>query len=138
LQTERLLSQCFDDALSFASNLHATQARKSTRIPYISHLLTVASLVLEAGGTEDEAIAALLHDGPEDQGGQETLDEIRRRFGDQVADVVLACSDTLGDVNDGPKPPWQERKTAYLEHLASADASPLSKLAHAPQMNSLH
>jgi len=84
-------------------------------------LLAVASIVLEAGGTEDEAIAALLHDGPEDQGGEKTLEAIRRRFGDSVADVVAACSDTFED----PKPPWGARKRAYVEHLRTADRSTL-------------
>jgi len=76
---------------------------------------------MEAGGDEDEAIAALLHDGPEDQGGQKTLAEIRLRFGDTIADIVAGCSDTFED----PKPPWPERKAAYLEHLLTADRSTL-------------
>lgn len=116
------LSKRFEDALVYATQLHSTQTRKGTDIPYVSHLLAVASLVIEAGGTEDEAIAALLHDGPEDQGGEETLSKIRERFGPTVADIVLACSDTLAE----EKPPWSERKRTYLAHLASASASVLA------------
>jgi (p)ppGpp synthase/HD superfamily hydrolase len=102
--------------LHLASGLHRSQARKGTSLPYISHLLGVASLVLEDGGSEDEAIAALLHDAVEDQGGQATLLLIQERFGPDVAGIVEACSDT--DVV--PKPPWRERKEAYIAHLATA------------------
>lgn len=111
-----LLGPRFDQALQYASELHRQQVRKGTTIPYISHLMSVTALVLEDGGNEEEAIAALLHDAVEDQGGQATLAEIRRRFGEQVAGWVMELSDT--DVV--PKPPWQERKEDYLEHLASA------------------
>jgi GTP pyrophosphokinase len=100
-------------ALEMAVRLHARQTRKGTRVPYISHLLAVAGLVLEHGGDEDQAIAALLHDGPEDQGGEATLDAIRRRFGDRVAGIVAACSDTFAV----PKPPWRARKEAYIAAL---------------------
>jgi len=103
----------FDEAVALACELHAGQVRKSTDIPYVAHLLAVTALVLEDGGDEDEAIAALLHDAVEDQGGAATLREIRRRFGSRVADIVQACSDT--DVI--PKPPWRERKEAYVAHL---------------------
>jgi hypothetical protein len=103
----------FDRALAFARELHSEQVRKGTEIPYIAHLLGVTSLVLEDGGSENEAIAALLHDAVEDQGGQPTLGRIRQLFGSQVADIVQACSDT--DVI--PKPAWRERKEAYLAHL---------------------
>jgi (p)ppGpp synthase/HD superfamily hydrolase len=98
--------------------------RKGTSIPYISHLMTVAALVLEAGGDEELAIAALLHDAVEDQGGTATAKTIRRLFGDRVADIVAECSDT--DVE--PKPPWRERKQAYIAHLktASEDAMLIS------------
>ncbi len=110
------LTQRFDQALALARQLHAGQTRKGTDIPYISHLLAVTSLVLEDGGGEDEAIAALLHDAVEDQGGLDTLAEIRRQFGDRVADYVLGLSDTFED----PKPPWQQRKDEYLQHLRTA------------------
>jgi (p)ppGpp synthase/HD superfamily hydrolase len=108
-----ILTDRFSEAAAYAVELHARQARKGTAIPYITHLLTVSSLVLEDGGDENQAIAALLHDGPEDQGGQSVLDEIRRRFGDDVAALVDGLSDTLLD----PKPPWQGRKDAYLKRL---------------------
>jgi (p)ppGpp synthase/HD superfamily hydrolase len=85
-------------------------------MPYISHLLGVTALVFQAGGDEDEVIAALLHDAVEDQGGLETLLDIRRRFGERVAMIVEGCSDSLGE----PKPPWLERKSNYLAHLAEA------------------
>jgi (p)ppGpp synthase/HD superfamily hydrolase len=105
----------FESALKFASRLHANQTRKGSDAPYISHLLAVAAIALEHGATEKEAIAALLHDAVEDQGGQETLDEIRRRYGKRVARIVAACSDT----DQSPKPPWRERKEAYVERLRS-------------------
>ena len=103
----------FESALKYAARLHADQPRKGSDAPYISHLLAVAAIVLEHGGTEKEAIAALLHDAVEDQGGQATLDEIRRRFGKRVARIVAACSDT----DQMPKPPWRARKEAYVERL---------------------
>jgi (p)ppGpp synthase/HD superfamily hydrolase len=108
----------FEEALLLASRLHANQKRKDKDLPYISHLLAVTALVLEDGGDEDEAIAALLHDAVEDQGGLRTLAEIRRRFGERVAVIVEGCSDST----ISPKPPWQERKQAYLEHLRTASA----------------
>jgi (p)ppGpp synthase/HD superfamily hydrolase len=115
------VSQRFHDALSYASTLHARQSRKGGEIPYVAHLLAVASIVMEAGGDEDEAIAAVLHDGPEDQGGEKTLQDIRDQFGDNVADIVGGCSDTFED----PKPLWEERKRKYIEHLQMADCSTL-------------
>jgi (p)ppGpp synthase/HD superfamily hydrolase len=113
------LSEQFSEALVFATQLHQNQIRKGSGVPYVSHLLGVASLALEYGADEDEAIAALLHDAIEDQGGVETREEIRRRFGDRVTAIVEGCSDSQGD----PKPPWRERKEAYLKHLTSVDAS---------------
>lgn len=109
----------FEDALIYATRVHAAQKRDGTQIPYISHLLAVTALVLEAGGDEDEAIAALLHDAPEDQGGRTRLEDIRRRFEDRVADIVAGCTDTF----DNPKPDWYERKKAYLDHLPAVSAS---------------
>lgn len=111
--TSPLFGPRFTDAVAHALELHGEQVRKATSIPYMSHLLSVCSLVLEDGATEDEAIAALLHDGPEDQGGQATLDEIRRRFGSEVTAMVDGLSDTL----EHPKPPWRDRKEAYLRRL---------------------
>jgi (p)ppGpp synthase/HD superfamily hydrolase len=107
------LSKKFDHAVKFARKVHKSQARKGTEIPYISHLLGVASLVLEMEGTEDEAIAALLHDAVEDGGGAPIADQIREQFGDDVVRIVLANTDT----DEKPKPPWRARKTAYLETL---------------------
>jgi hypothetical protein len=109
----------FDRAVAFARDLHAGQHRKGTDTPYLAHLLAVASLVLEDGGSEDEAIAGLLHDAVEDQGGDPTLRRIEQQFGRTVAKIVEACSDT--DVT--PKPPWRARKEAYVAHLATADRS---------------
>jgi (p)ppGpp synthase/HD superfamily hydrolase len=95
--------------------------RKGTSTPYIAHLLAVAATVLEYGGDEDLAIAALLHDSAEDQGGRARLEDVRNRFGDRVAHVVAACSDSLADTAKGEqKADWQKRKEAYLAHLDSA------------------
>jgi (p)ppGpp synthase/HD superfamily hydrolase len=112
------LSRRFEQALLFATRKHATQSRKGTPAPYISHLMGVAGLVLEAGGDEDLAIAALLHDVVEDCGGTSMLKEVRRRFGKRVAHVVQGCTDTDQD----PKPPWRERKENYIKHLRTANA----------------
>ncbi|MDK2744421.1 MAG: HD domain-containing protein [Nitrospira sp. BO4] len=109
----------FRKALVFAARLHGGQTRKGTDIAYIAHLMAVASLVITHGGNEDEAIAALLHDAVEDQGGRPTLQTIRKRFGNEVASIVEGCTDT--DIM--PKPPWRERKARYLKHLASATRS---------------
>jgi len=112
------LTRRFEQALLFATRKHAGQTRKGTPTPYISHLLSVAGLVLEAGGDEDLAIAALLHDVVEDCGGAPMLKEIQRRFGKRVAHVVEGCTDT--DLT--PKPPWRQRKEDYLKRLRTADA----------------
>ena len=109
----------FERALLHASQLHKDQLRKGTNVPYITHLLAVASIVGENDGTEDEVVAALLHDAPEDQGGEATLRDIRLRFGDEVAEIVDGCTDTYED----PKPPWRERKERYLARLANASDS---------------
>jgi (p)ppGpp synthase/HD superfamily hydrolase len=108
----------FRRAFLFAADKHARQTRKASTIPYISHLMGVASLVLEFGGDEDMAIAALLHDVVEDCGGAPMLTEVRRRFGKRVAKIVDGCTDS--DTN--PKPPWRERKETYIRHLRRADA----------------
>jgi (p)ppGpp synthase/HD superfamily hydrolase len=117
-QTVTLLGRRFEQALLLATRKHAGQHRKGTTVPYVAHLLGVASLLLEAGGDEDLAIAALLHDVVEDCGGAPVLKEVRRRFGRRVAHVVGGCTDT--DVD--PKPPWRDRKENYLKHLRTADA----------------
>ena len=119
-----MLTDRFDRAVLYAIELHRAQVRKGSAIPYVTHLFAVCSLVLEDGGTEDEAIAALLHDGPEDQGGEAVLGEIRARFGDAVATMVAGLSDAMPAIGD-EKAPWRERKEAYLRHLQGASASVL-------------
>jgi (p)ppGpp synthase/HD superfamily hydrolase len=109
----------FEEALLYASRLHRDQTRKGTDTPYVTHLLAVAAIVGESGGTEDEVVAALLHDAPEDRGGKERLRDIRERFGDEVAEIVAGCTDTYED----PKPEWRPRKEAYVAHVATAPAS---------------
>jgi (p)ppGpp synthase/HD superfamily hydrolase len=111
------LSATYDEALVYTCGLHRDQERKGSGIPYFSHLIAVSSLVLEAGGSEDEAIAGLLHDSLEDQGNRTSYEEIARRFGDRVATIVRACSDT----EVVPKPPWRVRKEAYVAHLQGVD-----------------
>jgi GTP pyrophosphokinase len=112
----------FEAAMVYAHQVHQNQRRKGTGIPYIAHVLGVAALAIEYGATEDEAIAALLHDAAEDGGGEATLAEIRARFGDAVADIVLGCSDSLVE-DPEDKLPWRERKENYLAHLENASAS---------------
>ena len=107
----------FDEAFRYATNKHAEQTRKKTDVPYISHLMSVAALVLEAGGDEDQTIAALLHDVVEDCGGEPVLEEVRQRFGDRVANIVEGCTDTYTI----PKLPWKQRKLDHLEVLRRAD-----------------
>ncbi len=114
-----MLSHRFTEALIYATQLHATQVRKGSGVPYIAHLLGVASIALEYGANEDEAIAALLHDAIEDQGGNTTREEIRRRFGDIVTEIVDGCT----DADTIPKPPWRQRKEDYIAHLPTASAS---------------
>lgn len=109
-----LLTADFDRALLLATSHHRRQLRKGTATPYVSHLLAVASLVLEMGGNQTEAIGALLHDAVEDGGGPEMLEDIRRTFGEDVARIVMANSDTDRE----PKPPWRERKEAYIAAIA--------------------
>lgn len=104
------------DAFAFAYELHRKQVRKGSRVPYITHLMGVAAIVGRYAGDEDQFIAALLHDAVEDQGGLETLDRIRERFGDTVAGYVAGCSDS----DDSPKPPWRERKERFIAFVKSA------------------
>jgi (p)ppGpp synthase/HD superfamily hydrolase len=105
-------------AFRYAAGKHAGHTRKQTAVPYLSHLMAVASLVLEAGGDEDLAIAALLHDVVEDCGGTPTLRDVEKKFGPRVAKVVGGCTDTVLD----PKPPWRQRKEDYLRELKDADS----------------
>jgi (p)ppGpp synthase/HD superfamily hydrolase len=116
-----MLTEKFTQALTYAHQLHATQIRKGSGIPYISHLLGVASIALEYGANEDEAIAALLHDAIEDQGGAATREEIRRLFGDNITAIVDGCT----DADTIPKPPWKQRKEKYLAHISTASPSVL-------------
>jgi (p)ppGpp synthase/HD superfamily hydrolase len=114
------LSPRFSEALVFAAQLHRSQKRKGpAEIPYISHLLIVAGTVIEYGGDEDAAIAALLHDAVEDQGGLATRETILRLFGPEVTEIVDGCTDT----SDYPKPPWRERKERFLARLGEAPAA---------------
>ena len=115
------LSSRTDEAFAYARAVHQNQTRKGTEAPYIGHLMGVASIVLDDGGSEDEAIAGLLHDAAEDHGGRERLEDIRRRFGDAVANIVEDCTDSW----ETPKPPWAERKRAYIEHARRLPASSL-------------
>lgn len=110
------------EVFAFAAELHANQTRKGRPTPYISHLMAVASLVADHGGTSEQVAAALLHDAVEDQGGQSTLDEIARRFGAEVARYVDACT----DAHTQPKPPWRGRKEKHVATVC--DASPAVKL----------
>ena len=111
-----LLSDRFVSAFSKAFTLHKDQKRKASQTPYIAHLMSVAALVLENGGSDDQAIAALLHDAVEDAGGLETLEEIRVEFGDSVAELVDGCTDSYTH----PKADWEPRKMAYLDKLRNA------------------
>lgn len=115
------LSDRFDRALAFAAELHRSQRRKGTEIPYLSHLLAVAAIAIEHGATEDEAIAALLHDSIEDQaqsfgGAGKLRAAIREGFGEAVLAIVEGCT----DAETIPKPPWKARKERYLAHLEAA------------------
>jgi GTP pyrophosphokinase len=105
--------------LVYAAELHEGQTRKASDVPYVAHLLGVTSIALEHGADEGEAIAALLHDAVEDQGGQRTADDIRRRFGERVISIVLGCTDT----DTVPKPPWRERKEQYIAQIEHASPS---------------
>ena len=112
------LTRRFDDAFVYAHETHGDHTRKGNGVPYIGHLMGVASIVIDDGGTEDEAIAALLHDAPEDRGGRDRLEDIRARFGDDVAKIVEDCTDSW----TMPKAPWAERKKQYVEHARTLSA----------------
>jgi (p)ppGpp synthase/HD superfamily hydrolase len=116
-----MLSERFDRALVLASSLHRHQVRKESETPYVAHLLGVTSLAIEHGADEDQAVAALLHDAVEDQGGLPTLERIRAEFGERVAGLVMGLTDAVVV----PKPPWRKRKEDYLRHLGQAPAEVL-------------
>ena len=121
-----VLTDRFDRALLYATHVHGGQVRKGTTIPYVAHLLAVAATVLEYGGSEDMAIAGLLHDAVEDQGGEPRLADIRNRFGDRVADIVRSCSDSVVNTAAGQKKEaWRVRKLDYIEHLKTVDRGTL-------------
>ena len=113
------LSRRFNEAFEYAAEVHGTDTRKGTDIPYLAHLLGVTSIALEHGADEDEAIAALLHDAIEDGGGPPIREEIHQRFGNRVVEIVNGCTDTDAD----PKPPWRERKEQYIAHIPNAPGS---------------
>jgi len=115
-----MLTDRFSDALTYAAKLHRGQTRKGADVPYVSHLMAVSAMVLEHGGSEDAAIAALLHDAVEDQGGLETAREIAVLFGSHVAHLVMACTDAA-PADGAPKPPWLQRKMAFIEHLPTLE-----------------
>lgn len=108
-----VLSQRFEEALVYAAHIHGGQTRKGTEVPVMAHLIAVASIVLEYGGTENEAIGALLHDAAEEAGGKGRIDDIRARFGEEVANIVEGCTDCFDD----PRPPWRTRKAAYIGRI---------------------
>ena len=117
-----ILTDRFDRALLYATHVHGGQVRKGSSTPYVAHLMAVSATVLEYGGDEDLAIAALLHDSVEDQGGAGRLEDVRNRFGQRVAKIVAACSDSMANTAAGEKKPdWHTRKTAYIKHLKTAD-----------------
>lgn len=108
-----VLGTRFQEALAYAVEVHRHQGRKGSNVPFLGHVLGTCRNAIMYGADEDEAIAALLHDAAEDQGGLKRLEDIRKRFGDRVADIVAACSDTFEE----PKPAWEPRKEAYLARL---------------------
>jgi (p)ppGpp synthase/HD superfamily hydrolase len=118
------LTERYVEAVAYAATAHAAQTRKGTGIPYVTHLLAVSGSVLEAGGDEDLAIAGLLHDVVEDQGGLPRAEDVRARFGDRVADIVLGCSDSTTEDREH-KVPYSERKAAHIAHLREASADVL-------------
>jgi (p)ppGpp synthase/HD superfamily hydrolase len=118
-RTKCELTTAFEKALQYTLIIHAGQKRKGTDIPYFAHLLSCAALALDNGANEVEAIAALLHDAGEDAGGEGRIRDIRSRFGNDVADIVDGCTDAYVI----PKPPWRQRKEAYIVHLPKASKS---------------
>jgi len=115
------LSIRFDHALLFAAQVHRNQGRKKSGVPYISHLLGVAAIVLDYGGDEDMGIAALLHDAAEDHGGKAMLAVISQMFGPRVAKIVDGCTDSYGDEGKN-KPKWYPRKLRYIRRMRHEDA----------------
>lgn len=127
--TDPVLTGRFEEAVLLALDLHRLHCRNSTTVPYASHLMSVAALVLEDGGDEDEAIAALLHDALEDCADRISGDDIERRFGARVRTIVEACTDTPPEFGGGMKPAWRPRKERYMEHLRRGDTPTRVSLA---------
>ncbi|HXG88035.1 MAG TPA: HD domain-containing protein [Vicinamibacterales bacterium] len=119
-QLTKPLTDRFDAALAMASQIHRHQSRKGTEIPYVAHVLGVAVHVLEHGGSEVQAIAALLHDAIEDAPASIGANEVRRQIKSEFGDAVLAIVEHCTDTDVQPKPPWVQRKTTYLAHLQTA------------------
>jgi (p)ppGpp synthase/HD superfamily hydrolase len=122
---KRPLTTRFTDALALAANIHRGQARKGTQVPYMAHILGVAAIALEHGANEEEAIAAILHDGIEDApkrlGASGVRGAIEERFGAEVLKIVEGRTDSDAQ----PKPPWNRRKEQYVRRIAQEDASTL-------------
>ena len=129
--TTKLTSR-YRDALDDAFDFHSHQSRKAGGQPYLLHVLAVSAMVMEDGGDEDQAVAALLHDAPEDSGGDAALAMIRNKYGDTVADLVLGVTETTMS----PKPPWRERKEYYLKSL-SRDSVGCLRIALADKVHNL-
>lgn len=127
------LTSRFDEAFRYAHEVHGEHVRKGNHTPYIGHLMGVSSIVLDDGGTEDEAIAALLHDAAEDHGGRARLEDIRTRFGNSVAKIVEDCTDSW----DTPKRPWVERKRDYVKH-AHTLAGPSLRVSAADKVHNAY
>lgn len=125
----------FQEALILAATVHRGQTRKGTSIPYIAHPLAVCALVLENGGDEDEAIAALLHDTLEDHPETVSREALRERFGERVLSAVEGCTDTPPDYRGGPKPPWRERKQAYIYRIRN-EGTGYARVALADKLHS--
>ena len=128
------LTDRYKNALNLAFDLHKSDCRKGKNTPYMAHLLAVSAMVMDDGGTEEEAIGALLHDALEDHPDQITKDDIEAQFGAAVAEIVVGCTDTPDDYIGGEKPPWKERKLAYIDHLKTAPESVL-KVALADKLH---
>ena len=128
-----MLAQRYLDAVTFAADVHRRDIRKGTEIPYLAHILAVSAMVLEDEGSEDEAIAGLLHDCAEDHGGEEMLARIGREFGDEVAEIVAGCSDSL--LEEGAlKEAWRPRKERYIAHFETATPGVL-RVANADKLH---
>ena len=135
-EKQPLLSPRFEKALVYANRLHACDKRKGTSVPYVAHLLGVCALVLSDGGSEEEAVAALLHDALEDHPNETSREEIGKRFGARVLSIVEDCTDTPPDYKGGDKPPWRQRKESYVEHIRSSD-SRSHRVALADKLNNI-